>query len=328
MLTECGDGVASITRRRRDLSSDGVKDLTAASELDHIQADAATRDASRLHFFHFTLKGKAKEWLDKIPPGMITSWEQIISKFLDKFFPPERTARIRDKILWFHQSNNESIKDAWKCFQAHQQLSFLTSSTPGKTLKNPYLICDIYGRAYEADECDQVESREQACLSGKDIYDDPSLLKFYQNNDIAPWGNLIRKREEEDPDWVVRSKFEDEMGNFMMEKKYHLKGLREMLRQQRNDMHEQFSQILSTLDDKTTNKEPTLAITTRSGTTTRDPPYPNQLNSTPIVTNEAVVKEGIPTEKENPNTPNLETPLSSTLHHPSKSSNIPFPSRL
>ncbi|GJU20772.1 zinc finger, CCHC-type containing protein [Tanacetum coccineum] len=98
--TECGDGVASIKRH-----------------LDHIQADAATKDASRLHFFHFTLKGKAKEWLDKIPPGTITSWEQIVSKFLNKFFPPERTARIRDKILRFHQSNNESIKDAWKRFQ-------------------------------------------------------------------------------------------------------------------------------------------------------------------------------------------------------------------
>ncbi|GKA63729.1 hypothetical protein Tco_0763335, partial [Tanacetum coccineum] len=117
--------------------------------------------------------------------------------------------------------------------RAHQQLSFFTSSTPGKTLKNPYLICDIYGGAHEDDECDQVESREQACLSSGDIYDDPSLLKFYQNNDIPPWGNLIRKRgKEEGPDWVARSKFEDEMANFMMEKKYHLKGLGEMLHQQ------------------------------------------------------------------------------------------------
>ncbi|GJZ58115.1 zinc finger, CCHC-type containing protein [Tanacetum coccineum] len=87
------------------------------SIVDHIQANGATRDASRLRFFHFTLKGKAKEWLDKIPPGTITSWEQIVSKFLDKLFPPKRIARIRDKILWFCQSDNESIKDAWKRFQ-------------------------------------------------------------------------------------------------------------------------------------------------------------------------------------------------------------------
>ncbi|GJU58821.1 reverse transcriptase domain-containing protein [Tanacetum coccineum] len=197
------------------------------SVVDHIQADRATRDDSRLHFFHFTLKGKAKEWLDKIPPGIITSWEQIVSNSLNK---DERWDRIEELI----QYQDDSWDDPFvaeptpndRLNKAHQHLSFFTSSTSGKTLKNPYLICDIYGRAHEDDECDQVESREQACLSGGDIYDDPYLLKFYQNNDIPQWGNLIRKREEEEgPDWVVRSKFEDEVANFMMEKKYHLKGL-------------------------------------------------------------------------------------------------------
>nr|GEX34570.1 hypothetical protein [Tanacetum cinerariifolium] len=172
--------------------------------------------------------------------------------------------------------------------RAHQQLSFLTSSTPGKTLKTHI-----------------------------------SSATFMEEH-TRPMNVTKSNHEEEGPDWVVRSKFEAEMGNFMMEKKYHLKRLEEMLDQQQNDMHEQFSQILSTLDDKTTNKEPTLAITTRSGTTTHDPSYPNQPNSALIVTNETTAKEGVPTKKENPNTPNPETPLSSTLHHPSKSSNVPF----
>ncbi|GJT93411.1 DNA-directed DNA polymerase [Tanacetum coccineum] len=56
------------------------------SIVDHLQADEATKDASRLCLFHFSLKGKAKEWLDKISPETITSWEQLVSKFLDKFF--------------------------------------------------------------------------------------------------------------------------------------------------------------------------------------------------------------------------------------------------
>ncbi|GJY19961.1 hypothetical protein Tco_0392527 [Tanacetum coccineum] len=43
------------------------------SIVDHLQADEATKDASRLCFFHFSLKGKAKEWLDKISPETITS---------------------------------------------------------------------------------------------------------------------------------------------------------------------------------------------------------------------------------------------------------------
>ncbi|GJS50706.1 hypothetical protein Tco_0624068 [Tanacetum coccineum] len=112
----------------------------------------------------------------------------------------------------------------------------------------------------------------------------------------------------------------------MMEKNFHLKGLGEMLHKQRNDMHEQLSQILSTLERKTQTsqpKEPTLAITTRSGTTTRDPPYPSA--PTPSVTYRT-------TEEERPK--GEETPINSddgflqspTLYHPSKSSNIPFSS--
>ncbi|GKE60269.1 hypothetical protein Tco_1510636 [Tanacetum coccineum] len=97
-------------------------------------------------------------------------------------------------------------------------------------------------------------------------------------------------------------------------------------------MHNQFSQILATLEKSYTyTPEPkvlTLAITTSSGITTRDPLYPNQPSSAPKVTNETAAKEAIPTEKENPNTPNPETPLSSNLHHPSKSSNVPFLFRL
>ncbi|GJX40271.1 hypothetical protein Tco_0255261 [Tanacetum coccineum] len=51
--------------------------------------------------------------------------------------------------------------------------------------------------AYEADECDKNKLPEQVCLSEWDIYDDPSLLRFYQNDEIPPWGNSRRKEEGE-----------------------------------------------------------------------------------------------------------------------------------
>ncbi|GKA98484.1 reverse transcriptase domain-containing protein, partial [Tanacetum coccineum] len=54
---------------------------------DNIQADGATRDTSRIRFFHFSLKGKAAAWLDRIPPTQIMTWDQLVSRFLDHFFP-------------------------------------------------------------------------------------------------------------------------------------------------------------------------------------------------------------------------------------------------
>ncbi|GJX26776.1 hypothetical protein Tco_0233072 [Tanacetum coccineum] len=44
------------------------------SMVDNIQADGATKDTSRLCFFHFTLKGRAKEWLEKHLPPKSSFW--------------------------------------------------------------------------------------------------------------------------------------------------------------------------------------------------------------------------------------------------------------
>ncbi|GJR37053.1 hypothetical protein Tco_1212737 [Tanacetum coccineum] len=112
------------------------------------------------------------------------------------------------------------------------------------------------------------------CLSGGDIYDDPSLLRFYRNDDIPPHGNIRRKEKGEED---------------------HEKGLGEMLNQHRNGMHEQFSQILATIGKSQTpapkNDASTFAFTTRSGTTTRDPPYPTPLSPTTIDNTERKIEE-------------------------------------
>nr|GEX10238.1 DNA-directed DNA polymerase [Tanacetum cinerariifolium] len=170
------------------------------SIVDNIQADGATKDASRLRFFHFTLKGEEDPWDDTLSHEYVSLASELTKPTMD-----DRMKR------------------------AHQQLSYLTTLTYGKSLKNAYLICDICGGAHEDDEYDQNISHEQVCLSGGDFYDDPSLLKLYQDNDIPPWGNYIKEEGEEDLHWVLQSKFEDDMANFMMEKKHHLNRLREML---------------------------------------------------------------------------------------------------
>ncbi|GJT52652.1 putative reverse transcriptase domain-containing protein [Tanacetum coccineum] len=131
--------------------------------------------------------------------------------------------------------------------------------------------------SYEADECKQTNRAEKVYLSGGYIYDDPSLLRFYQNDDTLPCGNNKRKEKgEDDPERIVRSKFEDALANFMLKKKSHAKGIRDMLVQHRKELHEQYSQILSTISKSKNPKleAPTLAITTRSGISTQDPPFP------------------------------------------------------
>nr|GEW28823.1 putative reverse transcriptase domain-containing protein [Tanacetum cinerariifolium] len=89
--------------------------------------------------------------------------------------------------------------------------------------------------------------------------------------------NIKRKEKGEDgPKWIVRSKFEDELANFMLEKKSYAKGIRDMLIQHRKELREQYSQILSTINKSETPKPEasTFTITTRLGISTQDQPFP------------------------------------------------------
>nr|GEX06088.1 hypothetical protein [Tanacetum cinerariifolium] len=115
-----------------------------------------------------------------------------------------------------------------------------------------------------------------AKLMMRDIYDDPSLLRFYQNNDVPPWETQKEKWKEKMVPIGSLGVNLRIISQLYDRKNLHLKGLGEMLHKKRNDMHKQFSQILSTLESRIQTshlKKLTLAITTRSGTTTCDPPY-------------------------------------------------------
>jgi hypothetical protein len=75
--------------------------------VDTLHTGGATRDMSRLRFFPFTLYEKAKEWYDKLHSESIFTWEQLISKFYEKFFPAGKTSAFRDRILRFRKGKDE-----------------------------------------------------------------------------------------------------------------------------------------------------------------------------------------------------------------------------
>nr|GEW45972.1 hypothetical protein [Tanacetum cinerariifolium] len=42
--------------------------------------------------------GEARIWLDKEPPRSILTWEDLVSKFINQFFPPSKTTYLRNEI--------------------------------------------------------------------------------------------------------------------------------------------------------------------------------------------------------------------------------------
>nr|GEW13688.1 hypothetical protein [Tanacetum cinerariifolium] len=71
----------------------------------------------KLLLFPFSLEGEAQTWLDKEPPHSILTWEDLVSKFINQFFPPSKTTYLRNEITNFLQKLNETFNEAWECFK-------------------------------------------------------------------------------------------------------------------------------------------------------------------------------------------------------------------
>ena len=69
--------------------------------VDSIDLSVDTRETNRLRLFQFSLRDQASQWLERCPAGSITTWDDLTRRFLTQFFPPERTAKLRDAILFF-----------------------------------------------------------------------------------------------------------------------------------------------------------------------------------------------------------------------------------
>nr|GFA43512.1 reverse transcriptase domain-containing protein [Tanacetum cinerariifolium] len=71
----------------------------------------------QLLLFPFSLEGEARIWLDKEPPRSILTWEDLVSKFINQFFPPSKTTYLRNEITNFLQKPNETFNEAWEHFK-------------------------------------------------------------------------------------------------------------------------------------------------------------------------------------------------------------------
>lgn len=67
-------------------------------------------DALRLRLFSFSLKDKAKIWLDT--KTNVTTWDQLQKEFLKKFFSIGKLIVLRRVITTFSQNKNEQLHES------------------------------------------------------------------------------------------------------------------------------------------------------------------------------------------------------------------------
>jgi len=59
-------------------------------------------EAIRLNLFSFSLAGEAKRWLHSFKGKNLKTWEEVIEKFLKKYFPKSKTTEGKAAISSFH----------------------------------------------------------------------------------------------------------------------------------------------------------------------------------------------------------------------------------
>ncbi|GKE04111.1 reverse transcriptase domain-containing protein [Tanacetum coccineum] len=70
----------------------------------------------KLMIFPFSLEGAARIWLEKEPPRSILIWDDLVSKFINKFFPPSKTTNLQNEITRFQQRFDQTFYEAWDRF--------------------------------------------------------------------------------------------------------------------------------------------------------------------------------------------------------------------
>ncbi|GKA75294.1 reverse transcriptase domain-containing protein [Tanacetum coccineum] len=115
----------------KKVETQSQKDTTFQNEIDRLWKHASQEKSKiacylykdvpetsiKLMLFPFSIDGPARIWLDKEPSRSILTWDDLVSKFINHFFPPSKTTNLRNEISNFQQKFEETFSEAWDRFK-------------------------------------------------------------------------------------------------------------------------------------------------------------------------------------------------------------------
>ncbi|RVW58785.1 Retrovirus-related Pol polyprotein from transposon 17.6 [Vitis vinifera] len=139
----------------------------------------ASIDLMRLKLFPFTLKDKAKIWLNSLRPRSIRNWVDLQAEFLKKFFPTHRTNGLKRQISNFSAKENEKFMNVGKGIWRPSMLVLIMALIHG-SCKNPEEAMDFLSYVSEVSRgWDEPNSREmgrmKAPVNPKVEYECPTM---------------------------------------------------------------------------------------------------------------------------------------------------------
>ncbi|GJT01408.1 reverse transcriptase domain-containing protein [Tanacetum coccineum] len=152
----------------------------------------------KLMLFPFSLEGSARIWLEKEPPRSILTWDDLVSKFINQFFPPSKTTNLRNEITRFQQRFDESFYEAWDRFND------LLRACPHHGFSELHQL-DTFYNALNANDQDSLNSAAggnfldkmpRECLR---IIDSKSKVRNSRNKAVVAKAMLIDKQKAQAP---------------------------------------------------------------------------------------------------------------------------------
>ncbi|GKE81624.1 reverse transcriptase domain-containing protein, partial [Tanacetum coccineum] len=102
--------------------TEGYREAIVLPEInaDHIEITTnldVPNDVIKLMMFPYSLDGNARLWYEKEPPNSILTWEDLVTKFMNQFFPPSKTTHLKNEISRFTQKFEKTFSEAWERFK-------------------------------------------------------------------------------------------------------------------------------------------------------------------------------------------------------------------
>ncbi|GJQ98287.1 MAK10-like protein [Tanacetum coccineum] len=112
-----------IPRLRSGDPNQHLKDFLKLVE--SLDLDVANKEKTRLCLFQFSLRDQASNWLERLPAGSISTWEDLTTRFLSRFFPSGRTAKLCNDILMFQQNQDVPSTSDHRLIELESQVQCL-----------------------------------------------------------------------------------------------------------------------------------------------------------------------------------------------------------
>ncbi|GJS06655.1 reverse transcriptase domain-containing protein [Tanacetum coccineum] len=112
----------------------------------------------------------AEAWLEKEPPCSIMTWDDLVSKFLNRFYPHSKTRELRKGITNFQQVFGETFTDAWERFK------YLLRKSPHHGFSLLHQIDFFYNGLSQSDQ-DFLNTAASGNLMSKNTQEDLTIIE-------------------------------------------------------------------------------------------------------------------------------------------------------